>query len=129
MVNNPKNFRISKGGVIDFFDHFVVINPKFYILKSWNWFYIFFPRVISSLFISPIWPGPLYFLIGFIIYTSSLITPQKNLKILCVRSIQEFTILCVHTNTCSRHRFLGNPITNGAIYNFGHSVRGRAIGT
>ena len=29
MVNN---FRISKGGVMDFFDHFVVINPNFDIL-------------------------------------------------------------------------------------------------
>ena len=35
----------------------------------------------------------------------------KNIKILCLRSIQEFTILCAHTNARSRHRFLGNSIT------------------
>ena len=36
---------------------------------------------------------------------------DKNIKNMCVSSIYEFTILCVHTNTRSRHCFLGNPIT------------------
>ena len=61
---------ISRGGLIDYFDHFVVINPNFDILQSLNVFYIF-SCVISSLFISLIWSFTLYFLIGFIIKYSA----------------------------------------------------------
>ena len=47
----------------------------------------------------------------------------KNIKNLCVRSIEELTNLCVHTNT-RKVVIVGNPITE--TY-FGHSVR--LIGT
>ena len=47
-----------------------------------------------------------------------------------MRSIEEFTNLCVHTSTRKVDiASWGTPSPSSAIYNFGLSVRGRAIGT
>ena len=55
---------------------------------------------------------------------------KKKIKNLCVRSIEEFTNLCVHTSTCKVDiASWGTPSPSSAIYNFGHLVRGRAIAT
>ena len=52
----------------------------------------------------------------------------KNIKILCLRSIQEFAILCAHTIHVVDIASRGTPSPSSAIYTFGHSVHGRAIG-
>ena len=111
--------------MIEYVDHFVVINQNFDILYI---FYIFSSCNFIT-FIALLWLGTIYFLIGFIIYVSLLNYSAKNTKNLCVRSIQEFTILSAHTNTRSRHRFLGDPITKySAITLDTRYAVGRSVG-
>ena len=84
---------------------------------------------MSSIFISLIWPVTLNFLVGFIIYVSVLITLPKISKF-CVWEVFNNLPFCVsiqiHVVDIASW---GTPSPSSAIYNFGHSVRGWAIGT
>ena len=76
-----------EGDIIDFFGHFVVIKPNFDILSSLNRFYIFsscsfitfYPSYMAGYPIFSHWFCHLCVIINF---------SAKNIKILCLRSIQ-----------------------------------------
>ena len=102
--------------------------PEFWHFIKFKPFLQLFPRVSSSLFISLIWPGTIHFIIGF----SSMCHYQIlcQIKHLCLRSIEELTNSCVHKNTRKVYiASYGNQSLSSVIYNFGHSVHGRAIGS
>ena len=125
-LNLIKNFRISKGDVIDFFDHFVIINPNFDILSSFFFsssnFITFYLSYMAG---DPIFSHSFYHLCVIVNYSAKNIYQNSVFEKYSI-----ITILCVHTNTRSIDiASWGTPSPSSAIYNFGHSVRGRANGT
>ena len=128
MVNNSQTLGFQRV-VIDYYDNSAVINPNLDILLSLNRFFIFSSCNFIILYLSymvgyPIFSHWFYHLCVIIKYSA------KKIKNLCVRSIEKFNNLCVHTNTRKVDiASWGTPSPSSAIYNFGHSVCGRAIGT